>query len=205
MDITVVTGGATTGLSAYKEIGGYLIAVVGGAIALWRYWNDQNWKRKQFAYDYAERMLADERALSALRMLDWTNGSFSKPIIEEFSLSDGTGENQSEDETSWNQADVCWALRHHGPSQMEPDGALYPPREYAIRSLFDHALAYFERLGEFVRTGVITKQDFPNTLAYYITLLNEPRLAPLRGPLLNYAEQYRYTSTLYLFRLFLVK
>lgn len=205
MDITVLTGGTTASLSAYKEIGGYLIAIVGGTIALWRYWNDQNWKRKQFAYDYAEKMLADERALSALRMLDWTNGSFSKPIIEEFSLIDGTDEIQFVNETSWSQADVILALRHHGPSELEPDGAQYPPREYAIRSLFDHALAYFERLGEFVRTGVIAKQDFPNTLAYYITLLDEPRLAPLRGPLLNYAEKYRYTSTLYLFRLFLAK
>ncbi|MFM5885899.1 MAG: hypothetical protein ACKOQ3_11365 [Novosphingobium sp.] len=203
MDITIATGGAGSAFQTIKDNVTFLLAALGGGVALWRYWDDQRWKKKQFAYDYAERMLADERALSALRMLDWTNGRFSQPIIEEFELGPDKQGRGDPAETYWDQADVVRALRHHGPSASEPLGAAFSPREYAIRSLFDHALSYFERLGEFVRTRVISKRDFPNTLAYYITLLDEPRLADLRGPLLGYMETYRYTSTLLLFRRFL--
>ena len=205
MDIVFTSAAAHSGFDTIKDAVTFTLATLGGGLALWRYWDDQRWKKKQFAYDYAERMLADERALSALRMLDWTNGRFSQPIIAEFELGrDAQGQGDPL-EIYWDQGDVIRALRHHGPSAAEPFGAAFTSREYAIRSLFDHALSYFERLGEFVRTRVISQRDFPNTLAYYITLLDEDRLRDLRGPLLRYMETYRYTSTLYLFRRFLEK
>ena len=76
--------------SFFKHNEAMLTLLAGGAagtFALTRYWSDQKWSKKQFAYDYAQRVFDDPKAMAALHMLDWTNGEFPDAIAAEYKLS----------------------------------------------------------------------------------------------------------------------
>jgi hypothetical protein len=182
----------------HKELLTIVLAAIGGAWALGRYWRDQSWKNKQFAYEYAESVFRDPRTMTALRMLDWSKGRIPKSLAEEYGLRDNS---------TWTAEEVGLALRPHDPAvgqtpEASPDespdsdddattqgGAKegrFSPKEFLIRELFDDCLARFERLGNFMKARVISKEDFRSTLAYYPKIMAEPRLNDIREPLRNY-------------------
>lgn len=177
---------------ANKDMLAFVAGVIGGGLALYRYWRDQQWKKKQLAYDYAQGVLNDPKAMTALRMLDWANGAFPQAIAEEYEL--------APDQRHWDQDEVAAALRLHDVNPYDQGLGNYSPKEYAIRDLFDHTLAHFERLGHFMRARIIGRRDFPTTLAYYITLLDEPRLEPIRDRLMAYVERYDFDHAAYVIK-----
>jgi hypothetical protein len=168
-----------------------IAAAIGGTLALTRYWSDQAWKKKQFAYDYAQKVFDDRKAMTVLRMLDWTDGSIPQDIAKDYEL--------DEDDRYWGQAEVVAALRVHDQDPDDPTLGGYSDKEYVIRELFDACLGHFERLGHFMKTGVITKSDFPTTLAYYAEIMNEARLEPIRAPLFRYMRRYSFDNACYVF------
>jgi hypothetical protein len=66
--------------------------------------------------------------------------------------------------------------------------------------LFDACLARFERLGHFMKSGVISAKDFPTTLAYYPQIMAEGRLTSLWGPLERYMLRYKFDYACDLFK-----
>ena len=177
--------------TTHKEMLTILGALIGGGLALKRYWSDQSWRKKQFAYDYVQNVFSDGKAMTALRMLDWSSGSIPHEIAKEYEL--------AADDRSWDQDDVAGALRPHDQDPSDPLLGGYSDKEYVIRELFDTCLAHFERLGHFMKSGVISKEDFPTTLSYYAQIMREPRLQPIHGPLRTYMKRYGFGNALYLF------
>lgn len=171
-----------------KDMLTLLAGGVAGTFALTRYWSDQKWAKKQFAYDYAQRVFDDPKAMSALHMLDWSNGEFPDAIAAEYKL--------KPTELTWDQSIVVGALRVH---DLNPEGEQFDAREWAIRELFDACLAHFERLGHFVESGVLSAKDFPTTLAYYIRLMDEARMTEVWGPLHRYMKRYGFDDACRLF------
>jgi hypothetical protein len=164
-------------------------AAVGGGLALVRFWRDRSWDKKQFAYDYAERVFGDARTMTALRMLDWSNGSIPEELAKEYEL---VGDR------AWTQQQVADALRLHDDANA--GARAFTHKEYVIRELFDACLARFERLGHFVDSGVISARDLPTTLAYYPQIMVEARLKVLREPLERYMKRYKFDHACTLFR-----
>ena len=85
----------------------------------------------------------------------------------------------------------------HDDPQSNP---IFGPKEYVIRELFDACLARFERLGHFMKSGVISAKDFPTTLAYYPEIMAEGRSTNLWGPLERYMVRYKFDYACALFR-----
>src|SRR4030095_5931965 len=131
-----------------KDMLTIVIAAIGGGLALLRYWRDRSWDKKQFAYDYAERVLDDQKTMTALRMLDWANGKIPGEVAKDYGLAD--------DKREWTREEVAEALRQHDKVPVRP----FSPKEYVIRELFDACLARFERLGHFMESRVISAEDF---------------------------------------------
>ncbi|HVR90537.1 MAG TPA: hypothetical protein VHG29_05530 [Novosphingobium sp.] len=182
-------------LSAFFEHNEAMLTLLGGgaagAFALTRYWADQRWTKKQFAFDYAQRVFDDPKAMTALRMLDWSNGEMPEGIAAEYGL-DPAGR-------AWDAALVASALRVHDADPAKPQGEQYPPLEYAIRELFDVLLAHLERIGHFVKSGVLAIDDVPASLAYYARLMEEERSKDVWRPLQRYMLRYGYADALQLF------
>ncbi len=183
-------------VSAFFEHNSDLLTIsagaVAGALALSRYWADQAWKKKQFAYDYANRVFEDRQAMAALHMIDWSNGDIPKDIAAEYDL--------DPDHRFWDQAEVARALRPHDEDPEDATLGGFSPKEYVIRELFDRCLAHFERLGHFLKSGIISRDDFPTSLAYYIHVTQEDRLQPLADQLARYLDRYGFENVRYLFR-----
>lgn len=191
MDCATTFNSFSCFFTAHKDMLAILGALIGGGLALTRYWSDQAWKKKQFAYDYAERVLNDRKATAGLRMLDWGSGTIPEDIAKEYELLD--------EKRKWTAAEVATALRVHDRKAAGQVGDNFSRKEYVIRELFDVCLAHFERLGHFMKSGVISKGDFPTTLAYYAQIMREPRLAPIREPLFKYMERYGFGNACYVF------
>ena len=166
-------------------------AGMGGGLALKRYWSDQSWQKKQFAYDYAQRVTDDCKAMTALRMLDWGSGTIPEVIATEYELLD--------DQRKWTADEVAKALRIHDRDAAGETGDNYSRKEYVIREVFDTCLAHFERLGHFLESGVLSRNDFPTTLGYYVEIMGEQRLATIRGPLFAYMKRYGFGHACYVF------
>lgn len=160
---------------ALKVVSG-LVFLGGAAVGLARHLFEKHWRRRQFAHDYAERIVEHPDVRLAMMMLDWSK----KTMSAEDAMRLGCQPFQ------WNAAMVAKALDDH---DHRPDGA-FLPEEYAIRTVFDAFVARFERLGDFVDCGIIGVEDFPGTLSYYISLMNEKRLDPIRPKLSRYMARY---------------
>ncbi len=169
------------------------VAVCGGGLALLRYWRDQSWRKKQFAYDYAQNVFGDRKTMTALRMIDWSNGDIPKDIAKDYGLKEADRE--------WTRAEVAKALRAHDApvDPADPAKGKFSRKEYVIRELFDACLAHFERLGHFMKSRVISAEDFPTTLAYYPQIMTDPRLQELRQPLRDYMTKYKFDYAGYVF------
>src|SRR5437868_2637385 len=173
-----------------KDLLSIAVAIIGGGLALLRYWRDQSWKKKQFAYDYAQNVFGDRKTMTALRMLDWSNGAIPEDIAKDYGL--------AEADRQWTRPEVARALRaHDDPS--DPTRGNFSSKEYVIRELFDACLAHFERLGHFMRSRVISVEDFPTTLAYYPQIMADRRLDQLRKPLRDYMTKYKFGHAGYVF------
>ena len=186
MDLTTIAQFFT----ANKDMLTILGALAGGGFALQRYRSDQSWRKKEHAYDYAQRVFADPKAMTALRMLDWSSGTIPEDLAREFEV--------DADDRHWTQAEVAKALRLHDETP-DPGLGSFSAKEYAIRESFDACLAHFERLGHFMKSGVISKRDFPTTLAYYAKVVREPRLGDVQGPLRRYMLRYNFDHACYVF------
>ena len=161
-----------------------LTAAIGGFVALAHYRSDKAWQKKQFAFDFVERMFDDDRTMAALRMLDWDNGEFTAKIMSDFKLDKTAGH--------WSAAEVAQALRDH--DSRHPGAGEFTRKEYAIRELFDACLNHFDRLGHFLRTGIIAADDVPGAITYYPLLGREARGKERNAALLAYMRRYRYTD-----------
>lgn len=190
MDLASTFHAVSTFFKDNKDLLTIAIAAVGGTLALIRYWKDQSWQKKQFAYDYAQKVFGEAKTMTALRMMDWRNGSIPKEIAAEYEL--------AEADRKWTTDEVARALRVHDDPPTEEQGR-FSPKEYVIRELFDACLAHFERLGHFMKAGVISATDFPTTLAYYPEIMVEKRLDKLRGPLRAYMKRYKFDYACFLF------
>lgn len=168
-----------------------MAGALGGGLALKRYWSDQTWRKRQFAYDYAQKVFDDPKSMMALRMLDWSNGEVPAELAKEYSL--------PETERSWNLGEVATALRLHDRNSEGTNGGEFSKKEYLIREIFDACLAHFDRLGNFVSSRILSISDFPTTLGYYVRILDEARLAPVRKPLLDYMARYGFDDAHRLF------
>jgi len=189
MDNHTLFDGVSQFFTANKEMLTILVAAIGGGTALFRFWRDRSWDKKQFAYDYAEKVFDDPRTMTALRMLDWGGGEIPADLALQFGLADA--------QRRWTSAEVCEALRVHDDPASKPG---FSQKEYVIRELFDACLARFERLGHFMKSGVISATDFPTTLAYYPQITAEGRLKDLWGPLERYMKRYKFDHACELFR-----
>jgi len=190
MDTHTLFSSISSFFTTNKEMLTILVAAIGGGTALFRFWRDRSWDKKQFAYDYAERVFDDARTMTALRMLDWGGGEIPADLAQQFGLPDS--------DRGWTSAEVREALRVHDDPNANP--APFSQKEYVIRELFDACLARFERLGHFMKSGVISGRDFPTTLAYYPQITAEGRLQQLWDPLQAYMVRYKFRYACALFR-----
>jgi hypothetical protein len=168
-----------------------ILTVVGGGLALWRYWSDQVWKKRKFAYDYAESIFANPAAMTALHMIDYGSGVIPKVVAEEYELADA--------DRRWDQAEVVRALRAHDDDPANPASGLFTDKEFVIRELFDTCLSRFERLGHLMKDRAISTADYPSSLFYYVRVLEEGRATALGKQLDRYIVRYRFENTRYLF------
>ena len=150
-----------------------------------RYASEQNWQRKQFAYDYAERIAQDADVSLALKMIDWTQNTVSTADAARHGCNP----------FQWTIVMVAGAPDDHN----NRGGAGFTKEESLIRTVFDAMLEKFERLGAFLDDGVLNRDDFPTTFKYYVDVLNEPRLAPLSGQLSAYMSRYGFVRARSLF------
>ena len=182
-------------VSSFFKDNEQLLTISGAVVAGWfgfsRYRADEKWKKLQAAFDYAQRIFDDQKAMTALRMLDWDNGEFPAEIASEFKLAGP--------DMQWDRGVLIAALRVHDGDPGKPQGEQYDPREYAIRELFDVCLAHFERLGHFVRSGILSTRSFPTTLAYYARIMNEDRSRELSQALFRYMLRYDFDDAHALF------
>lgn len=158
-----------------KTIGG-LAFIVGAAIGLRRYLFQLKWQRRQFAYDYAERIVENPDVKLAMMMIDWSTKTMAAEDAKRLGCSP----------FQWNAAMIAKALDDH---DSRPNG-VYSSEETAIRTVFDAFLARFDRLGDFVECGIIKIEDFPGSLSYYITIMNEKRLESVSAKLSQYMLRY---------------
>ncbi len=138
-------------------------------------------------------MFGDRKTMTALRMIDWSNGDIPKDIAKDYGLKEADRE--------WTRAEVAKALRAHDApvDPADPAKGKFSRKEYVIRELFDACLAHFERLGHFMQSRVISAEDFPTTLAYYPQIMTDPRLQELRQPLRDYMTKYKFDYAGYVF------
>ena len=187
MDVCTTFACVSSFVTTNKDLLSIGFAIIGGGLALLR---DQSWRKKQFAYDYAQNVFGDRKTMTALRMIDWSNGDIPEDIAKDYGL--------KEADRQWTRAEVARALRaHDDPS--DPTKGKFSRKEYVIRELFDACLAHFERLGHFMKSRVISAEDFPTTLAYYPQIMADPRLKDLRQPLRDYMTKYKFGYAAYVF------
>lgn len=168
-----------------------LVAGLGGGFALLRHRADQAWQKKQFAFDYVQQIFDDPKSMSALRMLDWDSGEIPAPLATEFGLDAAS--------TRWTAGEVAHALRVHDAPTGKADQGAFSRKEYAIRELFDACLTHLDRLGHFLRTGIIAPGDVPAAISYYPKLAAEARCKERMAALGGYIERYLYSDARHLF------
>jgi hypothetical protein len=174
-------------LTAWAEDAKDLITIVagvgGGAFALYKFADEQRWKRKQFAFDYADAIFADPACQLAMNMIDW----YAADAIAPPSLS---GEDKYT--IKWKTGEVATALRSQSNARYSDD-------EYIIRGAFDAFLNRLERLAEFVRSGTLDRRDFPTSLRYYLERAQQ-RSDGFAEAFQQYVEHYKFGCTAWLTR-----
>lgn len=191
MDIVAALPDLLGFFEGHGDLLALLTAATGGGVALQRHRADQAWKKKQFAFDFVQKIFDDARAMAALRMLDWDSGWVPEAVAKEFGLQPG--------ECQWDQSEVARALRVHDADTGDAAQGLFDRKEYTMRALFDACLSDFDRLGHFLRTRVIGIDDVPAAIAYYPQLESEVRCADRLAALHAYMDRYKYTDAKHLF------
>lgn len=163
-----------------KDLIAIVAGVGGGAFALWRHRGDESWKRRQFAFDYADAVFADPACQLAMNMIDWYGAEGVAPE----SLTGVKGK-----PIRWSAGDVARALRINAYG--------FTPDEYIIRSAFDALLNRLERLSEFVRRGTLPANDFPSSLKYYLARARQ-RSDGLGEAFYIYLAHYQFGCTAWL-------
>jgi len=157
-----------------KDLIGFILVVVGSAIALARYSYDKAWERNKFAHDYADQIYADPACRLAMDMIDWNHTDTPKVVPECLGVPAGCT-------IVWSDATVAHALRLHAP---------FSPEEYLIRGAFDALLNRLDRVGFAVRLGLLIRAEFPTSLNYYFNRLEQRQL--LGSAFAAYAERYGF-------------
>ena len=138
----------------------WVIAAVGGVIAAFKavaelkrgHENTQNqyrWRRTKEARDIIDAMNARPLSANAMRMLDWSGRSYKLP----------NGEDQT---VKWN--DVYRALR--------TEDLNFTLTEVYIRDCFDSLFDDFERVEQFINSGLIAFDDVGPAIEYYVSRMS---------------------------------
>lgn len=132
-----------------------VVAVVGGAIAAFKYFSDKRKDRSQSGNDVLEKLESDEKLVLVCRMLDWTARKLPMPK----ELSGPAFANKSE-----------FSHTHKRMMKALSSKEEYSWDEVAYRDGFDYFLTFLTRVDAAAKSGVYKARDVI-PLKYYIDLL----------------------------------
>jgi hypothetical protein len=87
------------------------------------------------------------------------------------------------------------ALQYHGFRIIDPGKDKYSRTEVAIRDSFDHFLSYIERFEQFMKAGLINKNDIEPYMDYWIKAITEEIEEDVRNSIYHYINQYNFKET----------
>lgn len=138
-----------------KELIAFVVAVSGGAFALWRWSIDQRWRRVQYAYALVKEFLAKPSTIKALQMLD------SQRDIELFP------EEKSESKrTAWVDESVLMEALATLDEQKTFDDV-----PFAVRMIFDDFFSDLSMFQHHIDARLIRLEDVKPYLEYWLKAL----------------------------------
>jgi hypothetical protein len=132
----------------------FVVAAIGGALALWQYWKNQRWRETEFIAKEAKDFFENELVIKALKILDWSVRKIEFAPNELETVDRGV---------------LRGALRSGGDAEEFSDEEVY------VRDLFD---TFFDRLGRFdqyIKSGVVTFKQVESYFRYWGDLLTGKR------------------------------
>lgn len=159
-----------------------LLGVAGGlssvVVGLIQYSKAQRWKRAEFVYQVIKEFESKRAVRNVMQILDYNRSRIGfevdKPPVK---VTDDVVEK---------------ALRPHR------EGGEYNDIEKLIRDAFDEFLDGLERFETFVRSGLVSAEEFGPYLDYWVRIIGDPandrKFPDLRDALWTFIKEYRFTG-----------
>jgi hypothetical protein len=167
------------------QVVSWLVASIGGVIAafiaisqsrrdIFERMKSRRWKQAEMAKIVLDEVYNDEKARSALYMLDWNGRVYSDGDRLTNPLSTEA---------------VLVALRTTN-THFQPD-------EMFVRDCFDRLFDYLERIEHYINISLITFEDVEHSLLYYVNIIASQKMV-----ILAFLEEYNYKFTVQFLRRF---
>jgi len=184
--------------------GGTITALLFG---VFQYRRSEKWKRAEFVAKEIKEFESDPVVRNALLMIDWGVRKINLNFVP-----GGQFENYIEVTREMQRKALmphsCKTIDDSPASDDDPEGPVrgYTSVEALIRDSYDTLLDYLERFGNFVRSGLVSKEEFEPYLTYWLQSMaaNEGSKEDRawRLALLTYISFYRYSGVWHLFKVY---
>jgi hypothetical protein len=184
--------------------GGTITALLFG---VFQYRRSERWKRAEFVAKEIKEFESDRVVRNALLMIDWGVRKFNLNFVpnEQF---ENYIEVTREMQRKALMPHSSKAIDDSEASACDGDGPVrgFTSVEALIRDTYDVLLDHLERFGNFVRSGLVSKEEFEPYLIYWLQSMTSTEGSredrSWRLALLTYISFYRYPGVNYLFKVY---
>jgi len=184
--------------------GGTITALLFG---VFQYRRSEKWKRAEFVAKEIKEFESDAVVRNALLMIDWGVRKINLNFVPNEQFENYT-EVTREMQRKALMPHACKTIDDSDASNGDGEGPVrgFSSVEALIRDAYDTLLDYLERFGNFVRSGLVSKEEFEPYLTYWLQSMaaNEGSKEDRawRLALLTYISFYRYSGVRHLFRVY---
>ncbi len=175
-----------------------------------QYARAEKWKRSEFVAKEIKEFESDPIVRNALQMIDWGKRKINLFLIQNPADADYIKITR---EDQW-RALLPHDLKPKYPSlsvsqgakdKLKDDEIRFTPTEAKIRDTYDSFLGYFERFANFIKSDLVTANEFKPYIRYWIDSIAAGDSADddaWRCALLTYINYYNYSGVKYLFQVY---
>ncbi len=182
--------------------GGTITALLFG---LFQYRRSEKWKRAEFVAKEIKEFESDPVVRNALLMIDWGVRKINLNFVPNEQFENYT-EVTREMQRKALMPHSCKTVKDSEASDDDAEGPVrgFTSVEALIRDAYDTLLDHLERFGNFVRSGLVSKEEFEPYLIYWLHSItaNEGSKEDRawRLALLTYISFYQYSGVRHLFK-----
>jgi hypothetical protein len=173
-----------------------------------QYARAEKWKRSEFVAKEIKEFESDATVRNALQMIDWGERRINLFLVQNPTDADYIKITR---EDQW-RALLPHRLKPEYPSlsvlqkgskELHDCEIRFTPVEAKIRDTYDSFLGYFERFANFIKSDLVTANEFKSYIGYWIDSIAAGDSAnddAWRCALLTYINYYNYSGVKYLFK-----